>query len=355
MVKNKLFILALLIVLAAQAEKKRILIFGSAAEEKKELAKHSDRYKIIYFSDYYRQDPIAIIKKVKKKYGHNGHKKIDGTLCTQDYQGNICATLAAHALKLPGPNPKSILTCHNKYYSRKAQNRFVPEATATFGLIDPKNLEDSLEHLPLSFPFFAKPIKAYFSWGSEIIKDKQTLTEKIDKMLPSKQFFKPLNRATKKYTDFKKITDHILAEELLSGQQLTIEGYFHKGNMHTIGITDAHMYPGTISFEHFEYPSSLQKQVQERIQNIAERCMKGLGFDNGFFNIEMMYNQEQDSIKIIEINPRCSVQFADLYKRVDGINELMNSSIRCCNFPTETANPVGSWPSIRSESLNRRR
>jgi hypothetical protein len=48
--------------------------------------------------------------------------------------------------------------------------------------------------------------------------------------------------------------------------------------------------------------------------------MEGLGFDNGLFNIEMMYDRETGQISIIEINPRMASQFADLYEKVDGTN-----------------------------------
>ena len=50
--------------------------------------------------------------------------------------------------------------------------------------------------------------------------------------------------------------------------------------------------------------------------------MQGLGFDNGIFNIEMMYDAEADRISIIEINPRMASQFADLYEKVDGTNSF---------------------------------
>ena len=33
-----------------------------------------------------------------------------------------------------------------------------------------------------------------------------------------------------------------------------------------------------------------------------------------------MYNQENDTIHIIEINPRMCSQFADLFEKVDGTN-----------------------------------
>jgi hypothetical protein len=60
--------------------------------------------------------------------------------------------------------------------------------------------------------------------------------------------------------------------------------------------------------------------VQARMAEIATTLMEGLSFDNGLFNIEMMYEGETDCIAIIEINPRMASQFADLYEKVDGTN-----------------------------------
>jgi biotin carboxylase len=80
------------------------------------------------------------------------------------------------------------------------------------------------------------------------------------------------------------------------------------------------MYPGTISFQRFEYPSSLPQRAQRRMRSIAKTYMTGIGFDNGFFNIEYMYNSHTKKIHIIEVNPRCSAQFADFYEKVDGTN-----------------------------------
>ena len=78
------------------------------------------------------------------------------------------------------------------------------------------------------------------------------------------------------------------------------------------------MFPGTLAFSRFDYPSRLPQGVQARMAEIATTLMQGLGFDNGMFNIEMMYDAEADRISIIEINPRMASQFADLYEKVDG-------------------------------------
>jgi hypothetical protein len=58
--------------------------------------------------------------------------------------------------------------------------------------------------------------------------------------------------------------------------------------------------------------------VQARMGELAARVIEGIGFDNGLFNIEMMYDADTDHVSIIEINPRMASQFADLYEKVDG-------------------------------------
>ena len=45
-------------------------------------------------------------------------------------------------------------------------------------------------------------------------------------------------------------------EELLAGDEVTLEGYVSGESVTTIGVTDSIKYPGTFSFQRFEYPST---------------------------------------------------------------------------------------------------
>jgi predicted ATP-grasp superfamily ATP-dependent carboligase len=87
-----------------------------------------------------------------------------------------------------------------------------------------------------------------------------------------------------------------------------------------MGITDSIMYPGTMSFQRFEYPSKLPIRVQQRMEDIARKLIEGIGLDHTVFNIEMFYHRDTDAVHIIEINPRMSYQFADMFEKVDGAN-----------------------------------
>jgi biotin carboxylase len=81
------------------------------------------------------------------------------------------------------------------------------------------------------------------------------------------------------------------------------------------------MFPGTSTFERSDYPSRmLSAEVRARMVEIANRLVRGLSIRQAQFNIELFYDAERDTIHVIEINPRLSYQFADLYENVDGSN-----------------------------------
>lgn len=304
-------------------KKKKILIIDSSDNEKKELSSLMSQYSFFYYDienknqEYDKIDLIQDLEEIKQKYKKGD---IDGVLSTQDYIGNIFASLLAETFNLPGPSVKSVLTCQHKYYCRLAQKKLVPEATPKFGLINPYNIDKSISGLPFKFPFFVKPVKSCFSFGASRINSEEELKKNILNLLPAKAFLKPLEKIIKKYTDYKLSADFLLAEEIIEGKQVTLEGFIKNGKIEILGIVDSIMYPKTISFEHFEYPTSLSIDVQNRIIEITNKIIKGIEFNNSFFNIEFMFNPKTDKINIIEINPRSSAQFADFYEKVDGIN-----------------------------------
>lgn len=303
---------------------KHVLVIDSFDAERKELLKKplSKQYLYTFYDteskdhSYGNEDLFAMVEDIKSRYEN---VKFDGVLCTQDYLGNICAALVAQELCLSGPSIVSILSCQHKYYSRLLQRQAVADSTPRFGLIDPDRINESLAALPVRYPFFVKPVKSYFSFGAMCIKSEDELKRSLLHLLPAKAFLKPLNDVLKRH-GFAYSADYLLAEELLEGNQVTLEGYVYNNKVYIVGIVDSIMYPGTISFEHFEYPSCLSAAVQRRMKNIAQKVILYIGLNNTFFNIEMMYNSKTKQVHIIEINPRAAAQFADLYEKVDGLN-----------------------------------
>jgi biotin carboxylase len=224
--------------------------------------------------------------------------------------------MVAKKLGLVGPDPAVIVGHQHKYYSRLWQQQYVPEATPSFWLIDPYDIQSSKQ---LALPIFLKPVKSFFSMLANEIRTKTEFMYWIEQAQFPVAFLEPFNWFLKK-SSFDLQSHYLIAEEVLRGEQCTIEGFVHNGEVGILGVTDSIMFPGTISFKRFEYPSHLPQSVQDRMEAIAATLMKRTGFDNGFFNIEFMYDPKTDRLAIIEVNPRAASQFADLYEKVDGVN-----------------------------------
>ena len=252
------------------------------------------------------------IERIVSKYHGIG---IDGVVSTDDYPGSTLASIAAERFGLPGVSPRADLLCQHKYHARVAQLVATPEAVPEFEL-----LNSQCRYANLRFPFFIKPVKSFFSIGAYRIDDERVLHHLGRLGTLPEHFFAPFRILFEKYTGLDFGGGRVLAETLLEGQQATFEGYIHAGKLYPTGVVDSIMFPGTMAFQRFQYPSSLPESVQTKIAKIAAAVMHEIGFNHGIFNIEFMYNEHRDTIHIIEINPRMASQFADLFEKVDGLN-----------------------------------
>jgi biotin carboxylase len=260
-------------------------------------------------------DPLAEIERILDLAKG---RKIAGVISSDDYPGSALAAAVAKRLGHPAPDPELVLICQHKYLSRVAQEKHAPNAVPPFALIDVAN--GTCLPPTLAFPIFIKPVKSFFSIGAERISSQSELSARLLRWKELDGFFLPLDRMLQRYAGTSIGTHRLIAEGLLEGEQVTVEGYTFGGKAHIMGVVDSIMFPGTLAFARFDYPSALPQNVQARMAEIATTVMEGLSFDNGLFNIEMVYEVETDCIAIIEINPRMASQFADLYEKVDGTN-----------------------------------
>jgi biotin carboxylase len=263
----------------------------------------------------FANDPLEEMDAIIGKVAGIG---IAGVISTDDYPGSALAAAIAERLGLRGPDPGVTAMCQHKYLARLAQAKLVPEAVPPFTLIDVA--ESAPLPQGLRFPLFVKPVKSFFSIGAERVDSASALAALFPRWAALDQFFAPLDLMLQRYTGSSIGTKRLIAEGLLEGEQVTVEGFVHEGKASVMGVVDSVMFPGTLAFARFDYPSALPDNVQRRMAAIATTVMQGLGFDNGLFNIEMMYDAEADLVSIIEINPRMASQFADLYEKVDGTN-----------------------------------
>lgn len=261
-------------------------------------------------------DPIAELEGLLNRYTAD---EINAVASTDDYPGAFLASMFAERRSLPGVRPYASILCQHKFLSRIAQRMHVPEATPHFVMVP---ADGDLPELPEASLRFVKPIKSFFSVGSHVVATEADIL-RARRDLPPATFFAPLDQMVRRYIPDAPSTRGMLIEELLIGSQVTLEGFASENEVVVMGVVDSVMFPGTRCFARFEYPSSLASQVQERMAEIACRFIAGIGYGTGCFNIEMMYDPAQDRIGIIEVNPRMSSQFADLFESVDGTNSYI--------------------------------
>jgi biotin carboxylase len=166
---------------------------------------------------------------------------------------------------------------------------------------------------PFPFPFFIKPVVGRLSQNALRVDAPADLAGLHE-----------IDSYTTRYAQIAELAGldagsvhGFLAEELLDGMEVTYEGDVHEGRVTTIGVTDSIKYPGTNSFERFEYPTVLSEERQAEIEEIAARVVPAHGFDGGFFNLELFVADEGPA-RIIEVNGRIASQFAPLVQAVHG-------------------------------------
>jgi hypothetical protein len=260
-----------------------------------------DRYRIHYEGSDLDQlqdfDPVEFLADANEL-------PADGVIGTKD-QSALLATLLAERRGLPGPSPQALIACQHKPTSRARQREAAPEAVPEVALLD--------DGVPFDPPFFVKPVVGRLSQNVYRIEDRSDLLGLHE-----------IDSYTTRYARIAKLAGAdpeavhgFLAEELLSGDEVTLEGYVHGGRVTTIGVTDSVKYPGTFSFERFDYPSSLSEACQDELADVASRVMPALDFDSGFFNIEF-FIPERGPAQIIEVNGRIASQFAPLVQGLHG-------------------------------------
>jgi biotin carboxylase len=265
-------------------------------------------------------DARRFIDRIVARYRHAG---LAGVVSNEEQWGALIAAVVAQRLGLPTADPRAILAAQHKYYARRLIERAVPEATPRYAVF-PYNVRQ-VEEVGLPFPCFVKPVKATYS----ILARQVERFEEVRALMsfgPLERFIlekliQPANDLARDLgLGFDVDTHHMIAEEMLTGAQVTVEGFARGGEITILGIVDSVMYPGTIAFERFEYPSALPAPVQARMSAIAERALRALGFDHGMFNVELFHDPATDRITLLEVNPRVAYQFADLYEKVEGFN-----------------------------------
>ena len=308
----------------------RVLVAFPTAWDRRQLAAcrplWQERYEIVWGEPSDEDcradlDPVAWVEENAARWGG----RIDGVLSSSDYPGATLSAALAARLGLPGPGPAAVLACAHKVASRRAQREAVPEATAAFWSLDATAAE--APPAGLSFPCFVKPVKGSYSVLARRVDSPGELAEFLGRPRVvefARDYLRIFHRAFAAWSgladDPELAGAWFLAEELLTGAQVTVEGWCAGGEVGILGVVDSVLHPATRSFLRFDYPSSLPPEVQERMIDVVRRTMRRLPLDASLFNVELLWDEATDRLAILEVNPRLCGQFADLYQKVDGVH-----------------------------------
>ncbi|MQA14611.1 MAG: ATP-grasp domain-containing protein [Pseudonocardiaceae bacterium] len=221
---------------------------------------------------------------------------------------------------LPGPPLEEIVKCEHKYWSRLEQQKVIDEYPR-FGLVDPEHDQ----HPPdgVNYPLWVKPVKSFSSMLAFGVTNQEEFRDALTQIRAGISWVGEPFDALLEYVDLPPeiatVGGHFcLAEEAITGQQVTLEGYRYQGEVHIYGVVDSVRYENSPSFLRYQYPSSLPTEVSLRMAEIAHEVIMGVGLDGATFNIEFFWEPDGDTITLLEVNPRHSQSHAELFEQVDG-------------------------------------
>jgi biotin carboxylase len=247
-----------------------------------------------------------------------------GVVSHHEQFGALAAALVAERLELPGPKPEAILAAQHKLHARAVLQRVAPEANLAFAPLDTEYGGEIPQGL--RYPLFVKPVKAAFSVLARQVASHAELHAHTrfgrGELWVIRRLVEPFERICRVRLPEAGSAHRMLVEQPLAGStpQYNLDGWMHAGRAHALGVVGAVMVPGTQAFMRWEFPSHLPTPAQQRVLAIAERFLRAIGFDQGFFNLEFFHDPASDRLTVIECNPRMASQFSDLYQRVLGVD-----------------------------------
>ena len=268
--------------------------------------------------------PVArLLQEANERLDHFP-EPIDGIVSFLDFPGIEMAACLAARRSLPGPGLEAILRCNHKLWSRRLQAEVVPELCPRFTWVDPFD-EDPLGKLEaqMAYPFWIKPLNAYASFLGFRIDDPSDFRQALPKVRAQIHW---LGEPLEHFMEMADVPDELarlggsilIAEEIIKGNQCTLEGYVHRGVSRIYGVVDSIRETNESSFARYEYPSQLPTELTDRMAGAARRLMGQIGFDNGQFNMEFFHDWEHDRLWLLEVNPRLSQSHLELFEKVDG-------------------------------------
>lgn len=245
--------------------------------------------------------------------------RIDAVVGYWDFPVSSLVPVLCARRGLPCASLEAVLKCEHKYWSRWEQSRSIDEHPR-FGLVE---LDDRKPPEGVGYPLWLKPVKAFSSALAFRVRDDEEFRSALENIRGGIGGIGGAFDAALRYAQ---VPEEIaeaggqvcLAEEAVSGNQVTVEGYDDGSEFRIYGIVDSHNYEGSPSFERYQYPSSVPPEITERLVDVSRRVIRRIGL-RWVFNIEYFWDPDSGAVALLEINPRHSQSHARMFEQVDGV------------------------------------
>lgn len=241
--------------------------------------------------DVYNIDSLLIEVTAYKE-----RNRIDAIVTVNEYVVEQTAILCS-VLGLKGLDVGAAKRCRNKYLTRFCLSNSGIEQPKFELVRKPEDLYEMADKL--GYPFIVKPMNFAGSCAVTKVED-ETVLNKIVKNLYDIKKNAPSNEH---FID--QIKDYWLAEQYLSGAEITVECVVDKGEAHIIAIHDKMVLNDSDDFleQYAVTPSPrLSEEIQLKIVKQSKEILKALEYDNGVAHIE--YRVDGDKLGLLEVNAR---------------------------------------------------
>ena len=250
---------------------------------------------------------------------------VDAIVAHWDFPTSVLVPILARQFGLRSASLSSVVACEHKYWSRLEQSTCVPEVVPAFDGFDPFD-DDALDGIELEYPFWIKPVKSHSSQLGFRIEHFEDFAEAIPVI---REGIRATGDPFNEVLSFLELPEEIapdsgntcLAEQIVSGDQATVEGTMFDGEFAVHGVFDSPKDEATGHFARYEYPATtIPESVQHRMVDVCERYLRHVGYDDACWNIEFMWDQDRDQLWLVEVNTRISQSHSDLFVKVDGMS-----------------------------------
>lgn len=307
-----------------------VFVLGLTSKQREELqtvlgAGHCAFYDLLGYDDLLQSGTFDFDQMLDR--ARDELDRFDGTpraiLTHWDFPTSVLGPLLAAERGLPAPSLESILKCEHKLWSRIEQEASIPQVVPRFQEFDPFD-EDPARQVDLNYPFWVKPVKAFSSNLGFLIEGPEDFAAALEEIRAEiSDIGDPFEQVLRRVDLPERVAqaggNACLAEDVMTGQQFALEGSTSVVGYDVHGLIDMHKDERGQSLTRLDYPAvSVPENVQHAAVVCTGRFLDHIGFENGCFNAEFMWDGGTGVLRMVEVNTRISQSHSDMFAKVDG-------------------------------------